>query len=300
MKHKILSIGEIIWDVFPDKQVIGGAPLNFAAHCALCGAESAILSAVGEDALGDAALDSLAEFCVSEKYVKKLPYPTGQCLVSLDERAIPSYNVLRNVAYDKIAVEEADLACIRTDKYDALYFGTLVQRDSVSREAVRRVVTQCSFGEILCDVNLRPNCYDSDSVEFCLKHATVLKVSIEEEPILRSCVGYVPTNDSAEEIARAICKDYKNIKIVLVTLGKDGSYVYHAQSGDGYSQCAIGECVVSTVGAGDSFAAAWLTGFLDGRPMEECMKKAATISGFVVAHTEAVPKYEIRDGLIRE
>jgi len=300
VKHNILSIGEIIWDVFPTTRVIGGAPLNFAAHCALCGAESAILSAVGEDALGEAALEALGGFGVSGEYVKRTPYPTGQCLVTLDERAVPSYNVLRGVAYDKITVEEDDLASIQAKGYEALYFGTLVQRDRTSRDAVRRVVTQCSFGEILCDVNLRPNCYDADSVEFCLAHATVLKVSIEEEPILRSCAGYSPANDSVQEIARAICKRYKNVKIVLLTLGADGSYAYHSQSGIGYSQCAIGTHVVSTVGAGDSFAAAWLTSFLDGCSIEECMKRAATVSGFVVAHTEAVPKYALRNGQIVE
>ena len=49
---KILSFGEIIWDIYDSGPVIGGAPLNFAANCAGLGAESYMLSAVGSDALG--------------------------------------------------------------------------------------------------------------------------------------------------------------------------------------------------------------------------------------------------------
>lgn len=291
MSGKILSFGEIIWDVFPDKRVIGGAPLNFAAHASLCGAQSALVSAVGADESGEQALEVLASFGVGTQYVKRNSRPTGQCLVTLDADAIPRYNVLCDVAYDHIDVTDGDIASINAEGYDALYFGTLIQRSRESRNAVHRLVRDCRFGEILCDVNLRPHCYDADSVTFCLEHATVLKVSIEEEPILRSLAHYTPAESTPDKIARALCRSYPNLGIVLVTLGKDGSYAYDAHSKRGYAQPAVGERVVSTVGAGDSFAAAWLTCYLAGRPIEACMKKAAEVSGFVVSHTEAVPRY---------
>ena len=292
MKKKILSIGEIIWDIFPDKQVIGGAPLNFAAHSSLCGAESSLLSAIGNDTLGEDALKALNDFGVSTKYVKRVDQPTGQCIVTLDENAIPSYKVLREVAYDNIVITDEDIVNINEEKYDALYFGTLIQREPVSRKAVRDVVNNCTFKDIICDVNLRPNCYDEDSVEFCLKNATIIKVSIEEEPILRSFGGYDPCSDCVGDISRALCNHYGNLKIVILTLGKAGSYAYDVRDDKEYTQCSIGDTVVSTVGAGDSFVAAWLTCFLDGRSIEACMKKAAEISGLVVAHIEAVPKYQ--------
>lgn len=291
MKTKILSIGEIIWDIFPDKQVIGGAPLNFAAHSSLCGAESSLLSAVGNDGLGDGAIEALSDFGVNKKYVKRVAQPTGQCLVTLDKNAVPSYNVLCGVAYDNIVVTDEDIASINAEKYDALYFGTLIQRESVSRKAVHDIVNNCFFREIICDVNLRPNCYDEGSIEFCLKNATILKVSIEEEPILRSFGGYSPSGDKVGDIARALYESYRNLKVIVITLGKEGSYAYDSRDGKEYTQGSIGDTVVSTVGAGDSFTAAWLTSYLDGQPIENCMKKAAEISGFVVAHTEAVPKY---------
>ncbi|MGM9683758.1 MAG: carbohydrate kinase family protein [Eubacteriales bacterium] len=291
MKKKILAIGEIIWDVYPDRKVIGGAPLNFVAHASLCGAQSALVSAVGRDGLGDGAVGALEGFGVSCKYIKRTSQPTGQCLVTLDENAVPHYNVLRGVAYDNIVLDGGDIVSINAEKYDAFYFGTLIQREPVSRHAVRTVVENCSFGEIICDVNLRPDCYDEESVRFCLENATVLKVSIEEEPILRSFGMYIPDGNGVGDIARSLCRSFGNIRTVIITLGKDGSYAYDARDGREYRQGSVGDKVVSTVGAGDSFAAAWLTGYLEGMPIDGCMKRAAEISGFVVAHTEAVPMY---------
>lgn len=289
--NKILSIGEIIWDVYPDKRVIGGAPLNFAAHASLCGVQSSMLSAVGNDELGEAALDALKEFEVNSSLIKKVNFPTGQCIVSLDENFVPSYNVLKNTAYDNTEVTDEDVAKINAECFDALYFGTLMQRNSVSAKTVRRIANDCAFSEIICDVNLRTDCFDKDSVSFCLSKATVLKISAEEEPTLRTFGLYSPASDDVSNIALALCESFDNLKIVIITLGGDGAYAYDARCGKSYYQEAVKVPLVSTVGAGDSFAAAWLTSFLGGEPIEACMQRAAEISAFVVSHTEAIPKY---------
>lgn len=291
---RILSVGEIIWDVYSDRQVIGGAPLNFAAHAARCGANSALLSAVGEDALGDAAMEALRAFGVDTALVRRNARPTGQCLVTLDAQAVPHYEVLRDMAYDHLRLSEQDRAIIRARHPDALYFGTLIQRAPESRQALRQIVqdNRFEFETVFCDVNLRQDCYDAESVRFCLEQATILKVSIEEEPALRSFGFYAPGENTPRGIAQALCGSFENLRTVLITLGRDGSYGYEAASGRDCLQAAIGDRVVSTVGAGDSFSAAFLTGYLAGRPLEVCMRKAAAVSGFVVAHTEAVPDYD--------
>lgn len=291
MKVKILSVGEIIWDVYPEKKVIGGAPLNFAAHAVICGAESVLVSAVGEDALGEEALGALHSFGVDCRYIKKNKHKTGQCIVTLDEQAVPCYHVLTDVAYDNIVLSKSDIDEIVNQSYDALYFGTLIQRNACSAEALRTIVAHHAFRIVFCDVNLRPNCYDRDSVAFCLKNATVLKISAEEEPLLREFGMYAPKDESLKAVAESLCKAYPQLEIVLITLGKEGSYAYEAKTDKDYFQAAVGERVVSTVGAGDSYSAAFLTSYLSGKSITDCMKKAAEISGFVVAHTEAVPVY---------
>ncbi len=291
MKKKILAVGEILWDVYPDRKTIGGAPLNFAAHAVRCGAESALLSAVGDDGLGRDAVRALGDFGVATRYVQQNGFPTGQCTVRLDGSGLPVYEILRDTAYDRLTADEEVQAHIAAEHFDALCFGTLVQRSPISRRAVRAVAEKCPFGEIFCDVNLREDCYDADSVTYCLSHATILKISMEEEPAMRALAGYLPGENTPCGIAEAIAAAYRNIKIVLVTLGKDGSFAYNAVSGDRYRQPSVGDTVVSTVGAGDSFSAAWLTGYLTGEPLERCMKRAAAVSGIVVAHKEAVPDY---------
>lgn len=289
--HKILSIGEIIWDVYPDQKAIGGAPLNFAAHTVLCGAKSALISAVGNDLLGDEAIAFAAKMGIDCRYVQRNDRPTGQCIVTLDDNAVPHYDVLRDVAYDRILMEIQACAEIDRAGYDAFYFGTLIQRHGLSRQAVQRLLEQCRFSHVVCDVNLRPSCFDAESVGLCLQNATILKVSLEEERLLRDMAAYRPTEDTLEGIACAICRAYPQIRVVLITCGGDGSYAYDCGTGRSYRQRAVGEGVVSTVGAGDSFTAAWLTSYLDGEPIEKCLQRAAEVSGFVVAHTEAIPLY---------
>ncbi len=291
MDKKILAFGEIIWDIYPDKKAIGGTALNFIAHTALKGAPSSLFCAVGNDDLGNEAVALTTDFGVDCRFVKRVDKPTGQCIVTLDENGLPSYNVIADTAYDNITVTDDEITEIKGEKYKALYFGTLIQRGSTSREALKKLLESVSFPEIICDVNLRTNCFDADSVLRCLENATVLKVSMEEEPLLREFGYYSPKSDKVSDIARALSESFGNLKVVIITLGKEGSFAYDARKNREYTQASIGDKVVSTVGAGDSFAAAWMVSYLLGEPIEICMKKAAELSGFVVANIDAVPRY---------
>ena len=145
MKNKIFVVGEIIWDIYNEKKTIGGAPFNFAAHAVLCGAHSTLLSAVGDDDLGKEAVRLAQELGVDEKYIKTVGKVTGQCIVSLDKKGVPIYNVLKDAAYDNITLDADDLENIRKECFDALYFGTLIQREPVSRTSVERLLQICSF-----------------------------------------------------------------------------------------------------------------------------------------------------------
>ena len=205
MKPKILTFGEIIWDVYENGSFIGGAGLNFAAHCSKCGAESILFSAVGRDDFGKRTMDFVKDLRISCEHIKVLDKPTGQSVVSLDERGTPDFYITEDVAYDNIRLTDDDLSFINESSFDALYFGTLIQRSAVSRESLKKLLSSCSFGEIVCDVNLRKNCYGADSVRLCLENATVLKISIEEEADLRKMNMYAPFCDTPEAVCKAIC-----------------------------------------------------------------------------------------------
>ena len=297
---KILTFGEIIWDVYPDKKLIGGAGLNFAAHAARCGAESYILSAVGHDELGRDALAYANSFGVDSELTEKCDKPTGQCLVTLDANGIPSYNVLCDVAYDNIAVGDDEIEKIKNIGFDALYFGTLIQRSGISGKSLHKLVKAGNFSEKICDVNLRKDCFDEQSVLFCLENATILKISDEEEPTLRQFGYYSPSESTPEAVATAISDKFHNIKHIIITLGDKGAFVYCARENRHFTMPSALVKVASTVGAGDSFIAAWATSILSGSTPELATEKAVKLSGFVVSRKDAIPNYRFENGILNE
>ena len=279
---KIAALGEIIWDVYADRRCIGGAPLNFAAHAAKQGAEAVLISAVGDDALGMAAREQLRSFGVDDSLVSTVSgKPTGQCLVTVDGQNAPHYDLLTDTAYDAITCDVPP-AC------DAFVFGTLIQRSQHNRRTLQQLLDRGHFREVFCDLNIRPPYYDAESVERCLRHATVLKVSREELPaVMQLLYGETPP---IEEAIRRLCTDYPNIRLCLVTLDSDGALVYDAAAGKTYRRAAEAVDVVSTVGAGDSFGAAFLVTYLRTGDIAAALQTAVTVSAFVVAHKEAVPQ----------
>ena len=285
---KVLSFGEILWDVYSDEKYIGGAPFNFAAHMAKHGEKTYMLSAVGNDDLGKNALEKLNEFGVSAEYVSVLDdKQTGKCLVTLDEQSVPTYNLLQNVAYDFINVENVP------NDFDVLYFGTLSLRDEHNYNALKQLIEKNHFSEIFADVNIRPPFYSKKSVCFALENATVLKISLEEmenvSDLLKiKCQDY-------KEFAKNISDIFKNLKYIIVTLGADGAYTLECADQKEYSCGGKKVNVKSTVGAGDSFSAAFLHKYFSGGDICFCMEYAAEVAGYVVSCCEAVPNYKIAD-----
>jgi len=287
---KILSFGEIIWDVFPDKKCIGGAPFNFAAHAARQGAESYMLSALGNDLLAEEALVYTEKYNINSKFVSRAEgKSTGQCLVTLNEKMIPSYNLLSDVAYD--CIKTPDLKALNDEKFDVFSFGTLALRSEINRKTVLDVLNSVKFNEIYSDLNIRAPHYSEETVLMCLKNATIVKISDEELPVI---IDIVYGNNNIKQleladIAAKLSSTFENIKILVITLGGDGSFVYDCTTKDTYRKECPKVKVVSTVGAGDSFGAAFLANYLKGLVINECLKIATDVSTYVVMHTEAVP-----------
>ena len=286
----LLVFGEIIWDLYPDKACIGGAPLNFAVHFVRSGGKAALLSAVGKDELGRSALEFLEKNGVDTKFVAEVDAPTGRCEVTLKD-GIPSYYVVPDVAYDHIPDDPALPRLAEEGGYDLLCYGTLAQRGE-SRMALERILREGKFRHIFCDVNLRPDCYDRESVENCLAHATLLKISDEEEPLLRKVAGYLPTEESAVGdpmgAPDALFARYGQIEAIVLTQGERGATLYRRGKAPVHVP-ATPAAVVSTVGAGDSFGATWLYHILMGTDDLSALTLAANRAAWVIAHAEAIP-----------
>lgn len=281
---KILAIGEIIFDIFGSEAAIGGAPLNFCAHCVSCGAQAALVSGIGDDEYGKKALEAIRNFGVETEFIGKNDLETGKCIVTVSN-GNPSYNVLRPAAYDRAT---ADIAAVREYGAEVFAFGTLIQREEISKSTVRKILDECSFSEIFCDINLREGCYDRESCAMCLEYATVLKLSEEEEPLLAQ-FGFYAANKNERTLLENIAEKYKNIRLILFTKGENGSLIYDAVNQKFAEISAVKADVVSTVGAGDSYSAAFLCEYLRSGDIEKAGKAGAELSAFVVSKKEAIP-----------
>src|ERR1051325_2444577 len=162
-KRVIVGIGEILWDVFPDEAHLGGAPANFACHAASLGDDAWIVSAVGADELGDRAVDQLRAKRVRCEQVARLPLPTGRVDVTLDASGRATYLFASDCAWDHLAVSESIETLAR--RCDAVCFGSLGQRSSASRAAIRQFVAATPPAALrVFDVNLRQQFYDRDTL----------------------------------------------------------------------------------------------------------------------------------------
>lgn len=290
-KMKILAFGEIIWDTYPNMSFIGGAPLNFCAHCVRCGAKGFILSAVGIDSLRDVTYAELSRLGVNAEFVQENEQPTGQCLVTLDSRSIPSYRLFENAAYDYIKGGNELITKIKREKFDAFCFGTLAQRNAASRSTLLEILKGCRFSEVYCDINLRNGCYDTQSLVNCLSYATILKLSEEEEPWLRG-YDFWPAGEHMTDKAVALFGDHPELSRIIFTRGDKGAEIFTREHGS-FMVSAYGDKVVSTVGAGDSYGAVWLSMYLANYSDREAAEIASRVSGYVVSVPEAVPDYDI-------
>lgn len=261
---KILSFGEIIWDCFPDKRCLGGAPLNFAAHAAKLGAESWLYSAVENS--DEETLRAVRETGVKTDLIHRVPFPTGYTDVTLDASGSATYKIVLDVAWDNIPTSD-----IPNKRWDALYFGTLAQRSEVSARTLDAVYEQVEAGEVFCDLNLRHKFWSPDGIDRCLRRATLAKVNREEYDALPE-----------QPFAR-----YPQLKALLVTLDADGAKLLLRDGGVLFSEKPACE-VVSTVGAGDSFAAAFLVSWLNGKSPADCLAAGQALANRVVGQLGAI------------
>lgn len=284
---KLLVFGEVLWDVYPDGRFIGGAPLNFAAHCVKQGEEAFLLSSVGADELGAETLERVRSWNVRTPYVSVLPdYPTGQCLVTLNEQSVPHYHLLTEVAWDYI-----DGSAVRADeKFDVLYFGTLPLRSAGNRKTVEDLLARVTFDEVFVDVNIRPPFYSADTIRFALENATIAKISDEELPVVMEQLGMTCPAD-LQTAAAAITGRFPRLRMLILTCGAEGACAYRVSDGHFFRVPSCPAKVVSTVGAGDSFSASFLHKWLEGAPVEECLTHASAIAAWVVSHYDAIPDY---------
>ena len=284
MNEIIVGMGEALWDCLPEGKKIGGAPANFAYHVSQFGFNSRVVSAVGNDPLGDEILQVLAEKKVNAQ-IDRVDYPTGTVQVTLDQVGVPQYEIKEGVAWDNIPFTPAlrDLA-LRTR---AVCFGSLAQRSAVSRATINRFLdTMPDTGSELkiFDINLRQNFYTQEVLCDSMRRCNVMKINDEELVTISRIFGY-PGIDLQDKCWILLAK--YNLKMLILTCGTNGSYVF--TPGLISFQETPKVKVADTVGAGDSFTATFTAAILKGLSIPEAHKLAVEVSAFVCTQSGAMP-----------
>lgn len=281
MKKVIVGIGEILWDMLPSGKALGGAPANFAYHAGRLGEEGWAVSAVGDDALGREILE-LVESKGLRNLIAVTDKPTGTVQVTLDARGVPAYNIMEDVAWDNIPFTPEMEALAK--RADAVCFGSLVQRMN-SRASVLRFVRAMRPDALkVFDINLRQHYYSREVLEESLRLADILKINDEEIGIVAGMFGL---GGDDREACRALIKAF-GLKLVILTLGPDGSEVITTD--EVIPQGVEDVEIVDTVGAGDSFTAAFVVAYLRGDSLAEAQRLASETASYVCSRKGAMPE----------
>lgn len=284
MENIVVGMGEALWDVLPEGKKIGGAPANFAYHVSQFGLPSAVVSAVGKDALGNEIIENFTSKGLNH-LIATVPYPTGTVQVEIDQAGIPQYDIKENVAWDNIPYTAMLENLAQRTK--AVCFGSLAQRNIVSRKTINLfldAMPQDPDSLVVFDVNLRQGFYNKEILCNSMKRCNILKINDEELVTISRMFGY-PGIDLQDKCWILLGK--YNLKMLILTCGINGSYVF--TPGTVSFQPTPTVEVADTVGAGDSFTAAFIASILRGKTVAEAHCKAVETSAFVCTKKGAMP-----------
>ena len=282
----VVGLGEVLWDVLPEGKKLGGAPANFAYHAGqFLGMDNTIaVSALGEDKLADETIEALKEHGLND-LLPRVPYPTGTVQVQLDEQGIPTYDIKENVAWDNIPFDD-DIAEIARN-CRAVCFGSLAQRNVVSRETIQKFLDATPDDCLkIFDINLRQQFYTQEILRESFQRCNILKINDEELVLIGRMFGY-PGLD-IENKCWLILGKY-NLDMLVLTCGTNGSYVF--TPGHVSFQETPKVKVADTGGAGDSFTGSFVGSILNGKSVPEAHSTAVQVSAYVCTQNGAMPTY---------
>ena len=201
--------------MFPDKKRPGGAPANVAYHAALFGAESTLVSKVGDDSEGAELMHYLHHKDVNTGYIQVDHYhETGRVEVMLDDENNPLYTIVEPSAWDFI--EKTKPLEVLAGETDAVVFGTLAQRNPISAETVRWFLDKANPAALrLLDVNFRPPFVSEETIRESLMRADVVKLNHEELEAMKDFLAVPDVTDYLLDSFR--------LRGICVTKGMDGS-----------------------------------------------------------------------------
>ncbi|MDA0177796.1 carbohydrate kinase family protein [Mesoflavibacter profundi] len=274
--------GEVLWDVFPDHQIIGGAPLNVALRLKSFTKNVSIISAIGNDNLGEQLLNYLDSNNLTSKYIQtNNNYPTGQVLVTLDQNGSASYDIKNPSVWDFISTNQSNIDLVKTS--DVFIYGSLVCRNSTSKNTLFTLLEHAKFK--VFDVNLRAPYYEFETLFKLMDFADFIKFNDEELELISKEIntGFSTIEDNMKAISNTF-----NASHVCVTKGDKGAILL--VNGKFYESKGYKVKVKDTVGAGDSFLATLIYQIQSFGNYEKAIDYACAIGALVAGSNGANPK----------
>lgn len=283
---KVLLFGEVLIDAFPDRLVLGGAPFNVARHLRAFGLNPMLISRTGNDEYRNIVLAAMDYYDMETLGVQcDLTHPTGKVSVHISKEG-HRFNVLPDQAYDFINPAITRMVTLSAQA-DMVYFGTLAQRNTMSRRALDALLSSTSAPRML-DLNLRKPWYDPSTLKRSLTHANVLKVNEEELHVLSDMLKLQAEDERAA--ASQLMRQY-GLECVLVTYGEVGAWMLDKEGAEIDMPGIAANSVVDTVGAGDAFSAVFIAGALSGWPAPLTMTRANAFAAAICSQTGAIPEH---------
>jgi len=290
----VWSIGEVLWDIFPTREHLGGAALNFSANLHRLGGQVTLISGVGQDDRGKRALEAIAAIGMDASKIAVGERPTGVAVIESgpgDEDQ--SFVIPRPAAFESLSFDPTLKSEAQRSMVDWVYVGTLLQTNSQVEDFTTDLVAGVHSARVFYDMNLRDGHWNLELVHRLSSLCSVLKLNDNEAERLHrltSPESYFDLPTFCESWSKAHAID-----VMCVTLGASGSYIY--SQGTGLETPGFAVKLTDTVGAGDAFAAAFLYAYHHDWKLEDAACFANALGAFVASQAGATPYWTIQDVL---
>ena len=270
----------------PAKEISGGSAANTLAGLAALGAKCAFIGQVADDQLGEVfAHDIRAGGIHFATPVRAGDPPTARCLIFVTpdgERTMNTFlgasQFLPPAALDERLIASAAILYLEGYLWDPEEPRSAMRRAiAVAREAGRKVAFTAS---------------ESFVIE---RHGDDFRALIEEGQIDLLFVneGELATLTGESDFEAGVAKVASKVAVLVATRSAKGAIaVAHGERAEVPAE-PIGR-VVDTTGAGDLFAAGFLSGYVVGRPLAECLRRGAICACEIISHYGARPEADLR------
>jgi fructokinase len=298
---KALGFGAVLWDKIikigisdqkksRSEMTIGGSVFNVLGHLAKLGCDSYMVSALGGDELGTKAMEEFLRLNIHTDFLQKNDYPTCSVSVSFDENESPQYQLPPDVSWDHIDITEKHIEELCSHNFDVLIYGTIEQRNIVSRKSLNTILDSTPSLKKFIDLTLRDNFYDKNILHHSLKNADIIKMNLEEAVLINN-LFHIDKKDP-KDILQYISKEFES-EIVCITCGAEGAYIGNTDS-IFYKQ-AYNVTVSDTIGSGDAFSAGLLYKLHMGGALDDACDFGTKLGALVASKSGAIPDYKLSE-----